>query len=226
MELSIRKISGFIISLALLNCVLANAQDTIRYPVNAMKGVRIGFDVSKFAMPLIYKGNPLGIEVTADVHVKDNFFATAEAGWVKLELQMPDFRYWSSGYFGKLGTDYNLLKSRRPFNNDIVYGGLRYAFSTFSHQADQINMQGYFWPNASGLNFPKYTMQAHWLELLLGVKAEVLKNLYVSLTFRFKFIVSAPKDNYSKPYLIPGYGHGNENFAIGLNYYISYNIHF
>jgi hypothetical protein len=69
-------------------------------------------------------------------------------------------------------------------------------------------------------------MHAHWLELLFGVKAEVLRNLYAGLTFRFKFRIISPKDDYSTPYQIPGYGNGNSGFSLGINYYVSYNIHF
>ena len=221
-----QRISGFIISILLISNVLSYAQDTVRYPINEMKGIRIGVDVSKFVLPLIFSGDRIGFEATADAHVSGNIFATAEAGWLNVTLVKPDYNYKGNGIYGKLGVDYNLLKSRRPFSNDIVYGGARYALSVFNHRADNVNIPGYFWPDASGLTIPKNTMQAQWLEFLLGVKAEVLKNLYVGLTFRAKFLVVKPKDNYSTPYLIPGYGNGNVNFVIGLNYYLSYNFHF
>ena len=221
-----QKISGFIISVALLISALCSAQDTVRFPINEMKGIRIGIDASKLILPVIYAGERVGFEATADMHIKSNFFGIAEDGWLNVKLNKHDFSYKGNGFYGKIGTDYNLLKSRRPFSNDIVYGGARYAISVFSHQADDVSIPGHYWNDASGLIIPKNTMHAHWLELLFGVKAEVLKDLYVSLTFRFKFIVAQPKDNYSTPYLIPGYGNGNENYALGINYYVSYNIHF
>ena len=212
--------------MALMTASLCSAQDTLRYPINAMKGIRIGVDFSKIPAYIMYNGERIGFEATADVHIKGNFFGTVEAGWQTVALKKADYNYKGSGFYGKFGTDYNLLKSRRPFSNDIVYGGVRYAFSTFSHQADQITIQEHFWKGVSGLSIPKNSMHAHWLELLFGVKTEVLKNFYVGLTFRFKFIIVPPKDEYSTPYLIPGYGNGNENFALGINYYVSYNIHF
>ena len=168
----------------------------------------------------------MGLGVTADMHIKGNFFGTAEAGWLKVNLNKTDFRYRAEGYYARAGADYNMIKSRRPFSNDIVYAGARYCFSTFNHQADRIFVPGYFWHDASGLYFPKKSLTAHWAELLLGVKAEVLTNLYVGITFRLKFMLIAPKDEYSTPYMIPGYGNGGENFVIGINYFLSYNIHF
>jgi len=221
-----QRISGFIISALLLFSVWCNAQDTIRYPINAMKGIRIGADLSKPLLPLMFNGERMGLEFTADVHVKGNFFAVAEAGWLRANLDKEDYHYLESGFYGKLGVDNNLLKSRRPNSNDIVYAGARYGISIFSHQADRITIPGYFWSEATNQIIPKNTLSAQWLELLLGVKAEVLKNLYVGLTFRFKFRIVSPKDDYSTPYLIPGYGYGNEGYSLGLNYYISYNIHF
>ena len=221
-----QRISGFIISILLLLPVWCSAQDTIRYPVNAMKGIRIGVDVSKLLLPVMYKGERMGFEGTVDKYIKGNFFAVAEAGWLYVNLNNDTYHYKANGLYGKAGTDYNLLKSRRPNSNDIVYAGARYGLSVFSHQAENVTIPGHFWPDATDQSIPKNTMSAHWLELLLGVKAEVLKNLYVGLTFRFKFKIVSPKDNYSTPYMIPGYGNGNEGYALGLNYYVSYNIHF
>jgi hypothetical protein len=220
-----QKISGLIISLALLSSFCCNAQDTIRYPINEMKGIRIGVDISKFLLPVIYKGERAGFEATADMHIKGNFFATAESGWLYVNLNWEDFHYRQNGVYGKLGVDYNLLKSRRPYSNDIVYAGGRYGFSVFNHQADRVTVPGHFWDDATG-TIPKNTMNAHWLELLFGVKAEVLKNLYAGMTFRLKFIIVSPKDDYSTPYMIPGFGNGESGFALGINYYVSYNFHF
>lgn len=221
-----QRISVFIISLALLSPLWCSAQDTIRYPINDMKGIRIGVDISKFLLPVIYKHERMGFEATADMHIKDNFFATAEAGWLNVNLNREEFHYRQNGLYGKLGVDYNLIKSRRPYSNDIVYAGGRYGFSVFNHQADRVTVPGHFWDNATDSAIPKNTMNAHWLELLFGVKAEVLKNLYAGMTFRLKFMIVPPKDNYSTPYMIPGFGNGNSGFAMGINYYVSYNLHF
>ena len=222
-----RKISGFIISAALLLPVWCSAQDTIRYPINEMKGIRIGIDISKFPLlPVIYKGERMGFEATADMFVKGNFFAVAEAGWLNVNLNREDFHYRQNGIYGKFGVDYNLLKSRRPYSNDIVYAGGRYGVSVFNHQADGITVPGHFWHDAPNCDIPKNTMHAHWLELLLGVKAEVLKNFYAGMTFRLKFMIVKPKDDYSTPYMIPGFGNGDSGFALGVNYYVSYNFHF
>ena len=222
-----RKISGFIISLAFLLPALCSGQDTTRYPINAMKGIRIGVDLSKLALPIMYKGDRMGFEVSADVFVKGNFFAVAEAGWLNINMDKDAaFHYYSNGIYTKLGVDYNLLKSRRPYSNDIFYAGFRYGFSVFSHKADNVTIPGYYWPDATGQVIPKNTMQAHWIEFILGVKAEVLKNFYLGLTFRGKFKIVSPKDKYSTPYQIPGYGKGSSGFAVGLNYYVSYNIPF
>ena len=206
--------------------VWCNAQDTIRYSINAMKGIRIGVDFSKLLLPVIYKGERMGFEATADRHIKGNMFASTEAGWLNVNLNREDYHYRQNGVYGKLGVDYNLLKSRRPYSNDIVYAGARYALSVFSHQADHVTVPGHYWPDATDGNIPKNTMHAHWVELLFGVKAEVLKNLYTGMTFRFKFLIVSPKDSYSTPYQIPGYGNGDSGFALGINYYVSYNFHF
>ena len=210
----------------LMLCAFCSANDTIRFPINAMKGIRIGGDFSKPLLLAMHKGERFGLEATADRHIKDNMFAAAEAGWLWVNLNRETFHYRQNGVYGKIGVDYNLLKQRRPNSNDIVYAGARYAFSMFNHQAEKIIVPGHFWDDATNLGIQKNTMHAHWLEILLGVKAEVLKNLYAGMTFRIKFIIVSPKDNYSTPYQIPGFGNGDSGFAIGINYYVSYNIPF
>jgi len=210
--------------MALLLPLWCSAQDTIRYPINDMKGIRIGVDVSKLILPLIYKGERIGFEACADVHVKGNFFAIVEAGWLNINLKKEEFHYKQNGMYGKIGVDYNMLKSKRPNSNDIVYGGVRYGFSAFNHKARNVTVPGHFWDTATDCSIPENTMNAHWLELLFGVKAEILKNLYAGMTFRIKFTLVSPKDDYSIPYMIPGFGNGNSGFALGINYYVSYNI--
>jgi len=210
----------------LILSVCCSAQDTIRYPINAMRGIRIGVDISKLALPILFNGERMGFEATADMHVKNNLFAVAEAGMLHVNLNRDDYQYRGNGVYAKVGVDNNLLKSRRPNSNDIVYTGARYGFSVFGHHADQITIPGYFWPDATEQIIPSNTMSTHWVELLLGVKAEVLKNLYFGLSFRLKFIIVPPKDDYSTPYLIPGYGEGSQGFALGINYCVSYNFHF
>ena len=223
-----KRISKFIISLVLLLLpVVCNAQDTIRYSINEMKGIRIGVDFSKFLFPLIYNGERWGFEAAADMYIKKNLFGVVEAGWLYVNLNRPDYLYKQYGAYGKLGVDYNLFKPKVPNTNDIFYGGVRYGFSTFNQQAERIRIPAYYWkPDVEGQTIPQTYMSAHWLEFLLGVKAEVLKNFYVGLSFRLKFLVFKPKDEFSTPYMIPGYGNGNASSAIGINYNLSYNIHF
>ncbi|MDR2848864.1 MAG: DUF6048 family protein [Bacteroidales bacterium] len=228
-----RKISGFFISAWLLIPLWSSAQDTTRYPINDMKGVRVGIDLSKLALPFIYN-NRTGFEASLDMHIKGNFFAIAEGGWLKVDLTKSDennntiFHYRSNGYYGKLGIDYNLLKSRRPNSNDLLYAGFRYGMSAFSHEADEIIIPQQYWAAVPSQTIPRADLNAHWIEFLLGVKAEVLKNFYLGVAFRGKFLLSKPKDkkSHSKAYQIPGYGNGTSTFVIGMNYYVSYNIHF
>ena len=221
-----QRISRYIISLALLLPLLCNAQDTVRYPINEMKGIRIGVDFSKFLLPIIYKGERTGFEGIADMHIKGNLFAAAEAGWLSVNLDRAEYHYRQNGIYGRLGIDYNMLKSKVPNSNDIVYVGMRYGFSRFNQQAENVTVPGYYWTGVQDQVIPKSSMNAQWIEFLLGVKAEVLKNFYVGINLRLKFTAVSPKNRFSTPYMIPGYGSGSANYAIGINYCMSYNIHF
>jgi len=223
-----KTISRYIISFVVfLMPVICSAQDTIRYPINPMKGIRVGVDFSKFLLPLLFNYERSGFEASIDMYVRENMFAIVEAGWLNVSLARTDFLYKQYGTYGKIGIDYNLLKHKVPKSNDMVYAGVRYGYSKFNQQAERVIIPGYYWPpDLRGETIPLTYMNAHWLELLLGVKAEVLKNLYLGMSFRLKFRLIPPKDEFSTPYMIPGYGTGSEKSALSINYYLSYNIHF
>ena len=87
----------------LLLSALCSAQDTIRFPINEMKGVRIGIDNSKLIFPLIFKGERIGFEATADMHVKGDFFAVAEAGWLNVNLNRSNFITDKTVFTGRSG---------------------------------------------------------------------------------------------------------------------------
>jgi hypothetical protein len=98
--------------------------------------------------------------------------------------------------------------------------------SRFSHEADNVLVPGGYWADPPPQTIPKTSLTAHWIEFVAGVKAEVLKNFYLGIIFRGEFMIVSPKDKYAKPYQIPGYGKGTNTFVLGLNYYVSYNVHF
>lgn len=73
----------------------------------------------------------------------------------------------------------------------------------------------------SGLN-------SSWLEFVVGIKAELFKNLYLGASARLGFLIaplSKPPENFSNLF-IPGFNKVTDgsNFGVGYNYSLSYLI--
>jgi hypothetical protein len=66
-------------------------------------------------------------------------------------------------------------------------------------------------------------LSAQWLEVVVGIKAEVLKNIYVGFSVRMNRMISNKKpDNFDNLY-IPGFNRTyNGDFGVGFNYTVSY----
>lgn len=71
----------------------------------------------------------------------------------------------------------------------------------------------------SGLN-------ASWLEFVVGIKAELFKNLYLSASARLGFLVTNKNPDNFRNLFIPGFNKVTDGsrFGVGYNYSLSYLI--
>ena len=68
-------------------------------------------------------------------------------------------------------------------------------------------------------------MSASWIEVALGLKAEVFNNIFVGVGVQLKTLVTNKKPNDFDNLYIPGFNRTyNGNFGIGFNYTVSYFI--
>ena len=69
-------------------------------------------------------------------------------------------------------------------------------------------------------------LTAHWAELIIGIKTEILNNLYLSINLQLKRKISeSHPDNFDNLY-IPGFNrtYDYSEFGVGYGYSISYLI--
>lgn len=186
-------------------------------------GLRLGFDLSRIPMHYL---NPYrtDIAIQADVRVDTNFYIATETGWNKTHLEnKPVFDYISSGYYLKAGVDYNLMKRKYPWESNIVYVGLRYGIARMTRKIPEYQISDPYWGNVNG-QFSSKTLLPQWGELVLGLKVEVLKNLFLSWGLHLRVLVTQNIDKEVRPYLIPGFGKATHNAVFDMNYTISYRI--
>ncbi|NNE78188.1 MAG: hypothetical protein HKN31_14090, partial [Pricia sp.] len=116
---------------------------------------------------------------------------------------------------------------------NMIYVGGRYAFSAFSQTLNNYKIfdtNRYWNPDdfASGStqNQEFSGLTASWLEFVVGIKAEMLKNLYFGASARIGILITNKNpDNFSNLF-IPGFNKVTDGsrFGVGYNYSISYLI--
>jgi len=222
----------FIISIFLIAIQSVTSQtnneaviDTIDY--REAYGLRLGVDLSKPVRTLL-DDNYSGFEIMGDYRVYKDYYAAIELGNEQKTTFDDNITSKGSGSYLKIGFDYNAHNNWVGLNN-AIHGGLRYGISSFEQEllSYTIATDAPFFPvdiRDEPITFSN--LNAHWIELVIGVKTEVLPNLYLSINLQLKNRISekAP-ENFENLY-IPGFGRTYENsdFGAGFGYGISYLI--
>lgn len=221
--------SKFTFSIALiLLSFLVNAQQkkTDSIPPKIEKfGIRFGADLFKLTRSF-YDKNYKGIEFVGDYRLTKNYYLAAEIGNENKTTEDDRLNTTAKGTYIKAGFDYNSYENWLDMRN-MVFIGLRYGASTFSQQLNSYklyNTSTYFPEAPTVISGEKFNgLSAQWLEVVVGMKAEVLKNIYVGFSVRMNKILSNTKpDNFDNLY-VPGFNRTyNGDFGVGFNYTVSY----
>jgi len=186
-------------------------------------GLRLGFDVSRLSL-YYFQPERKALEVSSDMEVIKNLYPTIELGWNNIKLKQDSlFNCYSNGYYVRLGVDHNFLKPENKNGREMFIGGIRYGYSFFSDYAQNIIIKDSYWGDFNG-GIPKSSLSAQWLELVVGFRTELFKNLFLGWTLRGRLLLAKSKDDETGPYWIPGFGKGNTKTGIGFNYSIFYSI--
>ena len=217
----------FSIVLILLS-FLVNAQQkkTDSIPPKIEKfGIRFGADIFKLTRSF-YDKNYKGIEFVGDYRLTKNYYLAAELGNENKTTEDDRLNSTAKGTYIKVGFDYNSYENWLDMRN-MVFIGLRYGASTFSQQLNSYklyNTSTYFPEAPTVVSGEKFNgLSAQWFEVVVGMKAEVLKNIYVGFSVRMNKILSNTKpENFDNLY-IPGFNRTyNGDFGVGFNYTVSY----
>ncbi len=182
--------------------------------------IRVGFDVSSIGR-IITEPEVRQFEFSADTEFKYNWFAVLEGGLANVEAEREEFHYQASGYFGRLGVDYNLLKRNQPSQNDLILVGLRYGFSTLNHETPFYQISNAYWENTHG-SIDKGNFNLHWIELSGGVKTEVFSNFFLGWYLKTRIRIAETRDPELNPYYIAGYGRGTRTAPVMVHFNILY----
>ncbi|WP_164914058.1 DUF6048 family protein [Aquimarina sediminis] len=192
-------------------------------------GLRAGVDLGRLVRTAL-DDNYSGFEIVGDYRFYKKFYFAAEIGNESLIRDEENINTEGSGNYIRAGLDYNVYDNWYGMQNSI-YVGLRYGFSSFEQTLNDYTIftgTDYFGPNQITETIKSDGLNASWLELVLGIKVEVLNNLYLGANVSLRSLVSEKKPDRFDNLYIPGFGRTNDfsSIGVGYGYSISYLIPF
>lgn len=200
--------------------------DTIPVKTNRY-GLRLGIDLYKLTRSL-YDKDYKGIEFVGDYRLTKNHYLAVELGNENKTTDDDRLNFTTKGTYIKAGFDYNGYENWLNMEN-IISIGLRYGASTFSQELNTYkiyNANPYFGEEPALVSGEKFNgLTASWIEVVAGVKAKVINNMYLGFSLRLNRLISNHKPTNFDNLYIPGFNRTyNGDFGVGINYTITYFI--
>ena len=190
--------------------------------------IRFGIDMSKPIRSMI-ENDYKGLELTADYRITKKLYLAAEVGMEDKRVVSETLDFQTSGEYIKLGVDFNLFNNWKGMEN-MLLTGFRFGISTHSQQLNgyAVRQLDHLWAEDlyKSLDQPLLfdDLNATWIEIIAGVKTELLNNLYMGISVRMNYLMNDKEvTNFSNLY-ISGYHRVSEGspWGVGLNYTIMY----
>jgi hypothetical protein len=200
-----------------------SAQDTVTY--KDRYGLRVGIDVFR-PVYSVFSEDQKGFEIVGDYRISKRFYLASELGYGDQTRQEDYFNFSTKGQYIKVGVDYNAYKNWIGMENMIVTG-LRYGFSNFTQTVNEYSVNADpILPVKTNSEDTEYEgLTGHWAELVLGLKVEVLHNVFMGASLRGNILITSNEPDNFKNLYIPGFDRVYvNNFGFSFNYTLSYLI--
>jgi len=208
-----------------MNITLGNVQignDTIE-----KFGIRAGLDLNKIIRSATNE-DYAGFSLSGDIRLKESFYVHSEIGNEEKNINSYYLNASVKGSYLKFGINFKMNNDIRSEN--IVYSGFNLGFSNFDQKITSYtiyNTNSSTW-GESQINEPinLSNLNAIWLELVFGLKTEILNNLFLGFELQLKNIIKQKNlENITNLY-IPGFNrtYDSSGLGAGFSYTISYLI--
>ncbi|MBT8393919.1 MAG: hypothetical protein KJN66_03620 [Bacteroidia bacterium] len=220
-------ISGMMILVLANGFAQANAKDGDSIIYKQKYGLRVGGDAVKLVRSFTDE-NYKGFELNADYRITKNLYVAGELGTEEKFKDGDFFDATTTGSYFKAGVDYNVYDNWFGMDN-LIFGGLRVGLSSFKQQLNGFTIYNtdQYWEPLTNPDTVEFTgLSAIWAELMIGIKVEVLTNVYVGFNAQLKSLISEDQpDNFENIY-IPGFNktYDTSSIGVGFGYNISYLI--
>ncbi|MBQ9230834.1 MAG: hypothetical protein IJ190_06580 [Prevotella sp.] len=215
-------ISRLAISLALL-MVASTAHAQLKMfrmekdSIPLFRGFSVSFDLVGPAMLMLSDHGE--IEGALRVNLHDQWFPIIEAGVGKANHEKDEvtgITYKTTAPYFRLGIDLNLLKNKHQSNR--LYGGIRYAFTSYKADIIREALPDPVWQYESGFGVEGLRCNMHWLEVVFGIDAKIFGPLHLGWNVRYKRRVSHKEGDIGQTWYVPGFGiNDQDNIAANFN---------
>lgn len=206
--------------------VETKASDSIM--VQEKYGLRLGVDLSKVTRSFL-ETDYMGFEINGDYRLLKRLYVAGEIGSEKKTSNTNYLSSTAKGTYLKAGVDYNMYENWAGMEN-LIYSGLRFGFSNFTQTLNSYTIydtNSLTWGQNEVVDTESFSgLTSGWIEILLGIKTEVLNNLFIGFNLQIKSrLFESEPDNFENIY-IPGFGrtYDSGKFGVGFGYNISYLI--
>lgn len=200
--------------------------DTITY--KQKYGLRLGVDVYK-PFRTFTNDNYTGIEINGDYRLTKRLYLAGEIGTEERTTTTDYLDVTAKGSYFKAGFDFNFYRNWLDMEN-MMYGGFRVGVSSFSQTLNSYtiyNTDQYYEDPATILESEEFNgLSSLWAELILGMKVEVLNNIYIGVNVQLKGRITEDQPENFGNLHIPGFNKvfDSGRFGVGFGYNLSYLI--
>ncbi|MEZ4853873.1 DUF6048 family protein [Flavobacterium sp.] len=207
--------------------IFGNAQeDSTKVSFPQRYGLRVGLDLHRLSKSF-YDNNYKGLEIVADYRLTKKYFIAGELGNEEKNVDDDRLNFTTKGSYFKVGFDYNAFENWLDMEN-MIYAGMRVGFSSFSHELNSYKIYdptNYYGETIFSTGQKFNSLNASWLELVGGIKAEIFNNVFLGFSVKVNYLLSDKKPDNFDNLFIPGYNRTYDGkFGAGFNYSISYFI--
>ena len=212
-------------TLAQTESEIESIPDSLR--IKKKYGLRVGLDLSK-PIRTFFDDDYSGFEIVADYRLTKDLYIAGEFGIEETTTATDYLDVTASGTYFKAGVDYNVYTNWLDMDN-MIYGGLRVGGSTFKQTRNSFTtyQTNHYWEPFTSNNSVEFSgLTAIWTEIIVGIKAEILNNLYMGLNIQFKYMLTQDQPDNFENLFVPGYNrtYDSGRFGFGYGYTISYRI--
>jgi hypothetical protein len=188
-----------------------------------IKGPWIGFETGNLVKKYFEPGFT-GYTFSLDYEINSDYYPVLELGMIDIHKEQEKMNYFTDGYFGKIGVNYNFLDYKGVWDYNILFAGLRFGMTKYEHRASNIVIENNYFGDHQIDEISEKGLNAFWTEAVIGLRVEIINNLFLGWSIRGKLKLYDDKNKKMEPYFIPGYGRGGGNTALRIQYYVSYQL--